>query len=83
MPERRHNGAPSLPLTDLDGNSRTNSAGQVDMGCYEFNTTATHPADTNSNLVITAAEFNAYAAAWKSGQTWTNGAEPSDLRRIM
>jgi hypothetical protein len=66
------NGAPSLPLTDLDGNSRTNSAGLVDMGCYEFNITATHPADTNANFVITAAEYNAYAAAWKAGQTWTN-----------
>jgi parallel beta-helix repeat protein len=70
------NGAPSLPLTDLDGNSRTNSAGLVDMGCYEFNTTATHPADTDTNWVITAAEFNAYAAAWKAGQTWTNAPNP-------
>ncbi len=70
------NGAPSLPLTDLDGNSRTNSAGLVDMGCYEFNTTATHPADTDTNWVITAAEFNAYAAAWKNGQGWTNGPNP-------
>jgi len=66
------NGAPSLPLTDLDGSSRTNSAGLVDIGCYEFNTTATHPADTDTNFVITAAEFNAYAAAWKAGQTWSN-----------
>jgi hypothetical protein len=70
------NGVPSQPLTDLDGNSRTNSAGQVDMGCYEFNTTATHPADTNADFVITAAEFNAYAAAWQNGQTWTNGSNP-------
>jgi len=66
------NGALSLPLTDLDGNSRTNSAGMVDMGCYEFNTTATHPADTNGDFVITPAEYAAYAAAWKAGQSWTN-----------
>jgi hypothetical protein len=70
------NGAPSLPSTDLDGNSRTNSSGLVDMGCYEFNITATHPADTNSDFVLTADEFNAYAAAWKSGQGWTNGPSP-------
>jgi parallel beta-helix repeat protein len=70
------NGAPSLPLTDLDGNSRTNSAGQVDLGCYEFNTTATHPADADINFVMTSAEFNAYSAAWKSGQAWTNGPNP-------
>lgn len=61
-----------LPLTDLDGNPRTNSLGQVDLGCYEFNNTATHPADTNGTWVITAGEYNAYAAAWKAGQTWTN-----------
>jgi predicted outer membrane repeat protein len=66
------NGAPSLPLTDLDGNLRTNNLGQVDLGCYEFNTTATHPADTNGDFVITPAEYAAYAAAWKAGQTWTN-----------
>jgi hypothetical protein len=66
------NGAPSLPLTDLDGNLRTNALGQVDLGCYEFNTTATHPADTNATFVITPGEYAAYAAAWKAGQTWTN-----------
>lgn len=70
------NGAPSLPSTDLDGNSRTNSAGLVDMGCYEFNIAATHPADTNASFVITPAEFNAYAAAWQNGQTWTNAPNP-------
>ena len=70
------NGAPSQPLTDLDGNLRTNSLGQIDLGCYEFNNTATHPADTNGTFVITAGEFAAYAAAWKSGQSWTN-APPS------
>jgi hypothetical protein len=70
------NGAPSQPLTDLDGNNRTNSLGQIDLGCYEFNTTATHPADTNGDFVITPAEYAAYAAAWQNGQTWTNGPNP-------
>jgi hypothetical protein len=65
-----------LTLTDLDGGPRTNSAGQVDLGCYEFNNTATHPADTNATFVITTAEYNAYAAAWKAGQPWTNGPNP-------
>jgi len=70
------NGVPAQPLTDLDGNNRTNTLGQIDLGCYEFNTTATHPADTNANFVITAAEYAAYAAAWKAGQTWTNQPNP-------
>lgn len=65
-----------LPPLDLDGNLRTNSAGQVDLGCYEFNITAVHPADTNATFVITAGEYAAYAAAWKAGQAWTN-APPS------
>ena len=69
------NGAPSLPATDLDGGPRI-ANGTVDLGCYEFSTAATHPADTDTNWVITAAEFNAYAAAWKSGQSWTNGPNP-------
>ena len=69
------NAAPSLPLTDMDGGPRI-ANGTVDMGCYEFSTAATHPADTNGAFVITSAEFNAYAAAWQNGQTWTNGPNP-------
>lgn len=73
------NSVPFLPATDLDGNSITNGNGGVDLGCYGFNNTATHPADTNSTFVLTLAEFNAYAAAWKAGQAWTNapGAAPN------
>jgi hypothetical protein len=65
------NGAPSLPATDLDGGPRI-ANGTVDLGCYEFSTAATHPADTNADFVITPAEYAAYAAAWKAGQTWSN-----------
>jgi predicted outer membrane repeat protein len=65
-----------LLLFDLDGNLRTNSAGQVDLGCYEFNNTAAHPADMDMNFVITATEYTNYAAAWKAGQSWTNGPNP-------
>lgn len=71
------NGAPAQPLTDLDGNARTNSFGQIDLGCYEFNISATHPADTNASFVITTGEYTTYAAAWKAGQPWSNAPNSS------
>lgn len=66
------NGAPSIPAVDLDGNARTNAA-IVDLGCYEFNNTAYHPADANQNWAIDATEYANYAAAWKNNQPWPTG----------
>ena len=69
------NGAPELPATDLDGGPRI-ANGTVDLGCYEFGNSIPHPADVNSDWVISDAEYTAYAAAWKNDQTWSPGPNP-------
>ena len=69
------NGAPYLPATDLDGGPRI-ADGTVDLGCYEFGNSIPHPADVNTDWVISDAEYTAYAAAWKNDQTWNPGPNP-------
>ena len=83
------NTTPALPLaalalvtaataTDLDGNPRVNTSGYVDIGCYEFNSTAFHPADILGANSISAADFNGdpslslngYATDWLQGLPW-------------
>jgi len=48
----------------------------VDMGCFEFDNTGRHPADTDENGVITQAEFDAYSTAWKTDADWPTGPSP-------
>jgi len=56
--------------TDLDGNPRINTGGFVDLGCYEFNYTAFHPADTSSANSISLSEYNSYSSDWLHGVPW-------------
>jgi len=65
--------APELPTTDLDGNARI---GTVDIGAFEYNTTAMHPADTNQNWIIEESEFTEYNNIWKNRGLWDGSLIP-------
>jgi hypothetical protein len=69
------NATPNLLETDLDGNPRIND-NIIDIGAYEFTTTEKIPSDQNEDWILTNEEFNAYAEAWRKGETWTSGPDP-------
>lgn len=69
------NSAPYVAAMDRDGSTRILGSA-IDLGCYEFGTSAFHPADANEDWTISEAEFTAYAAAWKQTQTFPQGPDP-------
>ena len=70
-----NNDAPNLPETDLDNLPRIVD-NIVDIGAYEFTTTEKIPSDQNEDWKLSQEEFNAYAEAWRKGETWQKGPEP-------
>jgi len=57
-------------VTDLDGNARKTGV-QVDIGAYERSTAQLHPADIDGDGTISQSEFDAYNAAWRTGDDWS------------
>jgi len=41
------------------------------MGAYEFNNADFHPADTNNDWIISAAEYSDYGTSWKNDRAWS------------
>ncbi len=69
------NAAPGIPDKDHDNGTRI-CDGAVDQGAYEHCTDALHPADVNTDWVISADEYANYADAWKAGDTWPVSPSP-------